>query len=208
MNKGYQILSLHFSGKMSNSVNSAVIARRTLAQASIEVVDSRTGSMGLGFQVLTAARAAAQGASLEDCKELANKSSQCTNIFFVPGTLEFLHRGGRVSNMTSFLGAMLDIKPILETKDGTMVGIERVRTMKHALNRVVDLVEQRVGTQTPIHLAGLHSNAPELGMELLEKTRQRLGADRICESFLTDISPVLGTHIGPGAVGMTYMMGM
>jgi DegV family protein with EDD domain len=121
LDKDYQILSILVSSKLSGTVNSAVQAKAMLPPAApVEIVDSNSVAMALGFHVLTVARAAEQGATLGECVELAQKASQNTGIFFAVDTLEFLHRNGRIGGAKRFLGTALNIKPILEcvTADG------------------------------------------------------------------------------------------
>jgi DegV family protein with EDD domain len=204
LSQGYDILSIHISSKYTGTLDAAIKAKDSLPGASIEVLDSETGSMATGFHVLAAARAAVRGAALQLCKELAERARQYSNVFFVPGTLEFLRRGGRIGNLAALLGSVLQFKPILTTRNGYLEAVAKVRTMRRALDRVVDLVAERVGDRAAVHLAALHSNWPEKAAELLVKTSERLGSERISESVVHDISPALGTHIGPGAVGLAY----
>lgn len=207
LEQGYQILSIHLSARFSGTLNSARIAAEQLGRSSFALIDSMTGSMSTGWHAIQAAKAAVAGATLRECQEIAEKARRCTNIFFIPATLEFLHRGGRIGWAQSFLGSLLQIKPVIETRNGGMEPVDRVRTMARAVQRVIELAQQKIGSQTPIHLAALQANAPELAAGLLQQARERLGADRVVDAFVTGISPVLGTHIGPGAIGLAYMAG-
>ena len=208
LEKGYEILSIHLSGRLTNTLSSALLAKNMLAEKRIELMDSESGAMGMGFQVLAAARAAVQGAVLKECKEIAIRARQHTNIFFIPGSLEFLRRGGRIGGAAAFLGSMLQMKPILETRSGIIAAVDRVRTMNRAIERLMDLLEERIGSSGSIHLAAMHILLPDLAVEILDKARRRLGAERIVETTITTVSPVLGTHIGPDSVGMAYMAGV
>lgn len=203
--QGYDaILSIHLSARLTATLDSARRAASDLSNMPVELFDSMTGSMAMGWQALDAARAALAGATLHECRAVAEKVRAQTNIFFVPGTLEYLHRGGRINWATAFIGSMLQVTPIIETVDGLMLPVEKVRTMRRAMNRVLDLVEQKVSSASKIRLAALEANVPDLAAGFLEQARQRLGANRVVEAFVTGISPVLGAHIGPGAVGITY----
>ena len=209
INDGYdKILGIHLSTKFTKTLDSAIQAAANFPNATIELIDSMTGAMAMGFHVLTAAKAAVMGATIDECKKLAEKARNYTNIYFIPGSLECLHRGGRIGGAAAFFGSVLQIKPILVTNNGYIDAFERIRTMKKAVDRLIEVVEKAVGNQSPIRLAALYSDIPELAEELLEKTIEKLGVDRVTEAFITGISPVLGTHIGPGSVGMAYMAGM
>ena len=203
--KEYQILAILISEKLSGTIASAVQARDMLPGATIEIVDSYTSAMAMGFQILVAARAAAEGANLSDCKALAEKARQHVGVVFAVDTLEFLHRGGRIGGGSRFLGTALNIKPILELVDGRIEAIERVRTRNKSLLRLAELVEERIGGREPVHLSALQANAEEEAKELLSLTQNRL---KCVETILSEVSPVIGTHVGPGTVGLAFMAGM
>jgi DegV family protein with EDD domain len=203
--EGYDILAVLISEKLSGTIASAVQARDFFPGANIEIVDSRSTSMALGFPVLEAARLAQAGGSLAECKTLAEEARQHTGIFLTVDTLEFLYRGGRIGGGARFLGTALNIKPILELRDGRIEAVERVRTRGKALNRVIELVEQHINSKHPVRLASLHANAYNDACYLLEKTSASLEPG---ESFSTEVSPVVGTHAGPGTVGICWMAGM
>jgi DegV family protein with EDD domain len=136
---------------------------------------------------------------------VAENARACTGVYFAVDTLEFLHRGGRINSAARFLGSALNLKPILAVLDGKVEAIDRVRTKAKALDRVVELVAERVGGNKPLHLATLHVNAKDEAGDLLDRAAALLGAS---EKLLTDVSPVIGTHAGPGTVGLAYMAGM
>lgn len=205
LDEGKQILALLISTKLSGTIDSAVQARDMLPGAAIEIVDSKTTAMALGFQVLAVARAAESGASLAECKALAEKATEQVGVVFAVDTLEFLHRGGRIGGGTRFLGTVLNMKPILEVTGGRVEGIERVRTRSKSLNRVIEIIEERIGGRKPVRLATLHANSPEDARTLLDMANNRLNA---VESIISEVSPVVGTHTGPGTVGLAFMAGM
>lgn len=205
LDEGKQILALLISEKLSGTIDSAVQARDMLPGAAIEIVDSKTTAMALGYQVLTVARAAESGASLAECKALAEKATEHVGVVFAVDTLEFLHRGGRIGGGTRFLGTVLNMKPILEVTGGRVEGIERVRTRSKSLNRLVDIIEERIGGRKPVRLATLHANSPEDARTLLDMANNRLNA---VESIISEVSPVVGNHTGPGTVGLAFMAGM
>jgi DegV family protein with EDD domain len=206
--KDYDILSIHISNRLSGTLDSAIQAKSQLPGARIELFDSMTTAIAMGFQVLCVARAAAQGASLDECVALAKKARSSTGVLFTAATLEFLHRGGRIGGGAKFLGTALNLKPILEVREGRIEAVERVRNINKALDRMLELFERRIDNRVPIRIATIHANDPENGAALLEKARSRFGVSDVSEAFITEVSPVIGTHTGPGTVGIAYMVGM
>jgi DegV family protein with EDD domain len=205
LDQGYDILALLVSNKLSGTIDSAIQAREMLSSNGIEIVDSYTTAMAEGYQVLTVARAAKEGASLAECVALAEKARNHTGVVFAVDTLEFLHRGGRIGGGSRFLATALNIKPILEVTGGAVEGIERVRTRKKSLERVVEIIEDRIAGRTPVRLATLHANALDDAREILEMASDRL---KPVESVFAEVSPVVGNHAGPGTVGLAFMAGM
>ncbi len=206
LEQDYQVLAILLAEKLSGTINSAVQAKAMLpAGAPIEICNSNTTAMALGFHVLTVARAVEQGATMTECLQLAQEATKHTGLFFAVDTLEFLHRGGRIGTGSRFLGTALNIKPILEVRDGAVEAVERVRTRRKSLSRIIELVEEHVAGRTPIRLATLHANSPDDAHIVLDEARQKLGA---IESIFSEVSPVIGTHAGPGTVGLAFMAGM
>jgi DegV family protein with EDD domain len=205
LEEGYQILTILVSEQLSGTLASAIQARELLPGAPIEIVDSRTTAMAMGFQVLAAARAAADGANLAECKAIAEKAREHTGVIFAVDTLEFLHRGGRIGGAARLLGTALNMKPILEVTGGRVEAIERVRTRSKSLNRLIELVEERIAGRQPVRLATLHANDPEDAKTILKDTSDKVNA---VESIFSEVSPVVGTHTGPGTVGIAFMAGM
>jgi fatty acid-binding protein DegV len=185
IDEGYDILSVHISSKLSGTLDSATQAKQYFPEERIQLVDSLSTSMAMGFQVLSAARMAASGGTLAECKAVLDQARENAGIYFVVNTLEFLHRGGRIE------------------------GVERVRRLAKAIYRLLDLVEAKVSNGTgPIRLCAVHANAPKEGEVLLEKAVKRFPTSLIADAAISTVSPVLGTHIGPGALGMAYMHSM
>jgi DegV family protein with EDD domain len=205
LDQDVQVLAVLLPPTLSGTVASATIALKEFPGAPLEIVESNSTSMALGFQVLAAAKAAVQGASMAECKAVAEQARDHTGVVFAVNTLEFLHRGGRIGGGSRYLGTALNIKPILEVTGGKIEAVERVRTRKKSLMRLVELVEERVNGQTPVRLAVLHANVAEEAKELLAVASNRIQAD---ESIYSEVSPVIGTHAGPGTVGLAYMAGM
>jgi len=205
--RDFEVLGIFISAKLSGTMQSALQAREMLGKAGdkVTVIDSNSTSMAMGFQVLTAARAAEDGATLQDLVTLVEKARDMTGVYFAVDTLEFLHRGGRIGGAQRFLGTALNMKPILAVLDGRVDAIERIRTKGKALERVIELVTEKTKGKTPIRLATLHANAQAEAQQLLDKASALLNAS---ESILSEVSPVIANHAGPGTVGLAYMAGM
>ncbi len=208
LEQGYDVISMHISAKLSGTLDSAYQARDHLQSDRITIIDSKATSMALGFPVLLLMRAAQRGAALEELTALAEKAIDNTGVLFVVSTLEFLHRGGRIGGAQAFLGTALGLKPILELRDGRIEAIEKVRTMSKATDRMLELLVERIDGRRPIRLAVLHANAAAEAEALLEKACQRFDPGDIKEAFSTTVSPVIGTHSGPGTVGICFLAGM
>lgn len=206
LSDGYEICGIFLSSKLSGTIQSCIQALEMMESGKdkIAIVDSETTAMAMGFQVLTVAKAAQEGSSLEDCKKLAERTRTHTGVLFVVDTLEFLHRGGRIGGAQRFLGSALNFKPILELKDGRIESLEKVRTKGKAYNRVVEILVERIGGKSNIHLATLHANAESDARSLLEEATKLLHPQ---ETIFTSVSPVIGTHAGPGTVGLAFMAG-
>jgi DegV family protein with EDD domain len=202
--QGYDILAILISEFLSGTISSAKQAKEMLPESRIEIIDSKTTAMALGFIALTAARAAKKGASLQECHSLVENARERVGVVFAVNTLEFLHRGGRIGGAQKFLASALNIKPILEVTGGRVEAVERVRTRSKSLARLVELVEERSRGQKPIRLATLHANCKEDAENILELASKQL---QPVETILSEVSPVIGTHAGPGTVGLAFMAG-
>ena len=205
LDQGKDVIAILISSGISGTVNSATQAQQEIGGDRISIIDSKTAAMATGLIVLSAARKAAEGASLEEVTETAKKAQEHTEVVFAVDTLEFLHKGGRIGGAKRFLGSMLNIKPILEMKDGKIDSVDQVRTQKRALERLISLVQEKSNNQRPLRLAVFHSNAPELAESLRKDAEITLSP---VESFVSELSPVIGTHVGPGTLAIAFMYGM
>ena len=199
--EGYDILAILISEDLSGTISSATQAKKLLPEANIEIVNSRTLAMALGFLVLSAARAANQGANLLECKNLVENALEKVGVVFVVDTLEFLHRGGRIGTAKRFMGTILNVKPVLAIENGLIVPLDSVRTQKKALERIIELVDEKTRGQKNIRLASLNANDPETAQVVLDKACERIST---VEQIFSEVSPVIGNHTGPGAVGLAY----
>ncbi len=205
LKQGKDVIAILISSGISGTVNSALQAKQEIGSERISVVDSKTAATATGLHVLAAARKAAAGGSLKEVTEVALQAQSHTDVVFAVDTLEFLHKGGRIGGAKRFLGSMLNIKPILEMKDGLIEPVDQVRTHKRALERLITLVEEKANHEKPLRLAVFHSNAPDQAQALLVEVEELLSPDEI---FLAELSPAIGTHVGPGTLAIASMHGM
>ena len=203
----YDVLGIFISEKLSGTVNSAVQGRKMMksGQDRIHIFDSRETAMSLGFQALATARAAQDGASIEDCIAIAEKARDNVAVYFAVDTLEFLHRGGRIGSAKRLLGSAMHLKPVLSVQEGLVTSIESVRTKKKAHLRVLEIIKEEIGDRSPIRIASLQANATEDAKALMDLAQQEMD---IVEVIHSEVSPVIGTHVGPGTVGLAYLAGL
>lgn len=203
--EGYSVLTLPISSGISGTINSAIQAKELLPKAPIEIMETKLVSMALGFQVLAAARAAQAGASLEEVKKIAQEAYSHIGVYFVVDTLKYLHAGGRIGGAKRFVGTALNIKPILEIRDGKIEAVKSVINMKKAIDSMIQLVETDVDGRTPVRISVFHALADEAASALLDRTVKHFNAE---EGILSFVSPVVGCHVGPGTLSIAYMAGM
>ncbi len=206
LDQGYDVLGMFISSKLSGTVDSALQARAALGKRAekVAVVDSLATIMAMGWPVLMAARTAEAGESLAECTQVAEQARDQTGVMFVVETLEYLRRGGRIGGAQALLGTALKIKPLLELQDGRIESIEKIRTKSKAVERMLDLAETKIGGRTPVRLAAAHANCEPEAVEILQKASERYHP---VETIISPLSPVIGTHAGPGTVALIYMTG-
>ncbi len=207
LEQGYDVLGIFLSEKLSGTWQSANLAREELksGKEKVDFIDSRTTAMAMGFIVLEVAKAAMDGASLADCKALAEKGREHVGVYLTVETLEFLHRGGRIGGAQRFLGTALNLKPILEVTGGRVEPVERVRTKGKALDRIVELVAERCAGKSPVRMATLHADSEADAKVTLDKITALVHP---VESVFAAVSPAVGANTGPGTVGLAWMAGM
>ncbi len=205
LDAGNQVLYLGISSGISATINSALQAKVELGDPENLIVhDSQLVSMALGFMVIEVAKAAENGASLQECHQLAQDLYGRIGVFFTVDTLEYLHRGGRINSAKRLLGSALNLKPIMEIRDGKIELVESVISRKKALIRMVDLIEKGIDGRTPVRLAPFHALAFDDMVVMENIAKERLSPIEIIRS---EVSPVVGSHVGPGTVSMAYMVG-
>jgi DegV family protein with EDD domain len=200
--EGREIVSVHISGGLSGTPEAARQAKEALERDGkggerIEVIDSTTAAGGLGFMVLAAAKAAADGKSAREVAEHVRRARAELKLWFVIDTLEFLKRGGRIGAASAWIGSTLKVKPIL-TVENEMTPVERVRTSGRALERMVDYARQRKDSGADAWSAQ-HINAPDACQHLIERCSEVYGCP---PTIVSEIGPVLSAHTGPGLLGM------
>ncbi|MFC0002699.1 DegV family protein [Micromonospora siamensis] len=189
------VVSVHLSAELSGTVEAARLAAAEL-DGRVEVVDSRSTGMGLGFPVLAAAAAAEAGADLAGVRDAALAAVDRTTIYFYVDTLEFMRRGGRINAASALLGTALSVKPIMHMPDGAIVLKDKVRTASRGVARLVDLAVEAAG-DGPVDLAVHHLAAPERAEQLRQVLTERLG-DRLADTYVTEAGAVVAAHAGPG----------
>jgi DegV family protein with EDD domain len=201
VDQGLEVVSVHISGGISGTVESARQAKEQLAERRgvdrVTVIDSERACGGMGLVAIAGARVARAGGSLQDVLERVGTTRDDLKMWFAVDTLEYLRRGGRIGAASAWLGSALKIKPIL-TLDKEITPIERVRTGAKAVQRLIDYAQQR-------HADGAdgwvvqHIQAPEEARRLIDATREIMGRDPV---FVSEIGPVIGAHVGPGLLGV------
>jgi len=195
---GSDIVSIHLAGGMSGTVRAAEQAREQLGARAerVHVIDSKSACGGQGLVVLAAAAAARDGADAVDVAERARRARAGLKMWFAIDTLEYLRRGGRIAGAQAWLGSALKIKPIL-TVESEITPVERVRTSRRAFERMVDLLRSRHADGADAWMVQ-HIQAPTQARELAARGTEIFG----CEPrVVSEIGPVIGTHVGPGLLG-------
>lgn len=198
LDAGHEIVSIHLAGGMSGTVRSAEQARDQLgdrAQA-VRVLDSATACGGEGLVLLAATAAARGGASGAEVLEHAQRARAELKMWFAIDTLEYLRRGGRIAGAQAWLGSALKIKPIL-TVEAEITPVERVRTSRRAFERMVELLRSRHEDGADAWMVQ-HIQAPAEASELAARGTEIFGGE---PRVISEIGPVIGTHVGPGLLG-------
>ena len=151
--------------------------------------------------VTAMARLAEAGSSTQNIVQAAEALIPRMTVAFVVDTLEYLRKGGRIGGAAALLGSLVQIKPILHLDRGRIDVLEKVRTAKKAIHRLIGIMEERMGTATPVHAAILHADRPDLAEMLKQKVAGRFNCS---ELIVCELSPAISTHVGPGALGLAY----
>ncbi|WP_422736465.1 DegV family protein [Micromonospora sp. WMMD729] len=189
------VVSVHLSAGLSGTVEAARLAAVEVG-GRVEVVDSRSTGMGLGFPAIAAATAAEAGADLAGVRDAALAAVARTTVWFYVDTLEFLRRGGRINAAEALLGTALSVKPIMHMPDGAIVLREKVRTASRGVARLVDLAVEAAGDDD-VDLGVHHLAAPQRAEALLAALTTRL-SERVRDTYVSEAGAVVAAHAGPG----------
>ncbi len=196
LHKSDHVVSIHAASQLSGIYNSARLAAQEIAPDRIHLIDSGQLSMGLGWAVLEALDAINLKEPLEGVLETIRSVLDRVNVFALLNTVEFLGKSGRINMVQAGLTNLLNIKPIIELREGIVTSVARIRTW----SRAVVTLSEKVMQLAPIDkLAVMHSNRIEGAQDLLERVKSALPNPNL--AVITDVTTVIGTHVGPGAVG-------
>ena len=202
--QGDDILCIFLSSDMSGTYSTAHMVKEMILEkyvnAKIEIVDSRSNSMQLGFAAIVAARAAKDGQSLEEVKTIALENTRRSRFLFIPDNLVYLKKGGRIGGASALIGNILKIIPILTVEDGKTSIANKIRTKRRAKLEMIDMFLNDVNKLGLGEVAIHHINCIDEAKDLALILKQNLNVQvPIC-----DIGPVIGLHVGPGAIGIAY----
>lgn len=199
------ILVITVAKFFSSTYKAANLAKEMVSDLDVTVVSSDSNSMGLGFQVLAAARAAREGKDLDEVLTMLNRAKKTTGVVFAAPHIKYLLRGGRINHIQYYFASLLNLVPIMEIKNGPIKPIERVRSNKNIQPRLLDLLSERLEDKKLLRIAVIHVDAESQAWELAKEVRERFSPD---ELLTTELTPVLGIHAGPDALGLAYSTGI
>lgn len=198
-NPDAEILCVHISRELSATATSAQLAASSVAPDRIHVIDSGFVSYALGLQVLEASRLAREGRNLAEIEESLSRLKSRMEFAFTLDTLHYLQKGGRIGKVSALLGTILGIKPVIRMDEGLLVPAGKARSVKSALESVVDILVKRFAQQKVVVAVGHGAGAEHASMAL---TMVSAGLNVQGAPHLFEIGPVVGVHAGPGAVGV------
>lgn len=200
LDSGHEIVSIHIAPQLSGTYNAASQARNALDSGAIHLVDSTTVSMGTGFLALEAAELAQRGESAAEIAKQMSARAQDQRLYATLESLEYLRRGGRIGRAAAMLGSALQLKPIIQVRNGSVEPVERVRTYRRALTRLAGIYEE---LQPFDRLAVLHLDAPKEAATLVERIQE---IQPEIDVVTGQIGTVIGAYGGPGLVGFTGLV--
>jgi len=195
------ILSIHLSSALSGTYQSALLAKSMVEnEFKVTVLDSKKASFAIGLIVVEVARAAKAGKSIDECVALANRMIEKEQVLFLVDTLDYLQKGGRIGKAAALVGSLLNIKPILSLSDqGEVCPVDKVRGGSKAEARVFELLREKVAAGSRVIAGVVHAERKAKAEEWADKLRELY---EVKELTITDVGPVIGTHTGPGVVGI------
>ena len=203
--EGHDIVGIFLSSDMSGTFSTSNLVKEMILEkypnANIIMLDSRSNCMQAGYAILEAAKAAADNKSLDEVVSIAKSVIENSKFIFVPDTLDYLKKGGRIGGAAALFGSLLQIKPILTVTDGKTTVLTKVRTKKKAIDKIIDTVMEQ-NLKSPIKgLIVHHRNCESEGQELANKLQDKLEISNI---KIQSIGPIIGLHVGPGSIGVAY----
>jgi DegV family protein with EDD domain len=194
------IVSVHVTARLSGTYQSAQLAKEMVAdRVQVYPFDSACGSAGQGFMVAEAARMAQAGKRVDEILARLETIRPRINIVLVLKDLRYAQMSGRVGKLQGSLASLLNIKPVVLLEDGVIDVSEKVRTQRKAIDRMLEIVAERVGTREPVNLAAIHAEAAEEGHDLLARAKSVFNCR---ETFLANLTTTLVVHFGPGTLGL------
>ena len=195
------LISIHISKKMSGTINSAEMAKQQMPDADITIIDSEYVHMPLGFLALEAAKSAKKGGSVDDILEAVSNMKSKVKELFVPSTLEYLRKGGRIGKARGLIASLLDIKPILAIHDGEVSQFKTTRRWKQAKTELINSMEALITEPGNLIVSVGDSDAEEDGLEMMNRIKEKFNPKNI---FRVDVGTVVGTHLGPGGIAISF----
>lgn len=195
------IVAIFVSQELSGTIQSAHLGAEAMGDYPIEIVDSRSVSLGLGLLVVAAARYAAEGHELAEVAAYVRDLVPRLRVLFVVDTLEYLHKGGRIGGAKRLVGSLLSMKPVLHLEDGKIEPLASIRTKNKAIQHMLDVVLGEMKEKKNVHAGVIHAHAPADAAYIAEQVRA--GANPK-ELLVNELTPVIGANVGPGVVGMGY----
>ena len=202
---GDDVVGIFLSSDMSGTFSTSNLVKNMILEnypnAKIVMIDSRSNCMQAGFAVLEAAKASNENKSLDEVVSIAKNVIENSKFIFVPETLDYLKKGGRIGGAAALFGSLLQIKPILTVEDGKTTVFTKVRTKKKAIDKIVNTVLEQ-NSKSPIKgIIVHHINCESEGQELADRLKNSLGLDNV---KIQSIGPIIGLHVGPGSIGVAY----
>ena len=204
-NGAESVLCLTVSGEISATYAAAVDARNLHPDYDITVIDTRSLALGQGFMVLAAAEAIAGGSSVDEAVATAMNVGQRTRLFAVLPTLKYLAMSGRVGHLAAGMANLLNVRPILTIRDGKLDLLERIRTQKRSLERVIELCTEAVGSHKIERMGMIHVSAAQDARQLESQLHVNLDCPE--EVLYGELTPGLSVHSGSGLIGTAFVVG-
>ena len=176
------------------------MAQETLPNTRIEILDTRTAAGAQGFLAMAAAQVAMAGGDIAEAIDTVRKMIPRVHLYVTVDTLYFLAKGGRVPKVAVWASSILSIKPILQISNGQVTPVERVRTKPRAMNRLLQIMKEKAG-QKPVHVNLMHAGIPNEAEEFRDRISEKFDC---AELYITEFSPVMGAHTGPGLIGFAF----